>query len=540
MLTLCANVEDHKKNIEFPSLPKTIQDAIIVCTWLDVTYIWVDALCIVQDSGDDKMLEIANMGNIYAGAYLTIGASVADGANRGFLESKPCPFFSAPLLLPDGTISEVKWCPYGRGLIGSTKQVVPAQSPDLRPRAVKQFEPLHQRGWTYQEAMLSPRILLFSSFQPYWFCRKASRSGGDPSPDEFLTALDLDNVITPTSSNNQSPDATTPTPPSGFRGINPALQSPSSFGYPWPWVTENYSLRILSVLEDKPLAIHAVKDRYRENEDAVYVCGMWLHNAHIDLLWSTVRQHARTAQDLQRFGRGWERGRITHLPSWSWLAFDGSVRNEIVWYAFYTGKAGRKEDVVGHVEIVTTPEVDGFGRLVGAPLRVRGRVKSVLAVPVAGRGWEGRYQERQCYDVDVWQEKEKKYRVDMAGKASLERRIGMAVFDDFVSRFDQDGAARSFVRGSPFDVMDDFGVEPQVVECLLVATAGKRDGSRAMGTGPLGYAQARTGDQTAYGLVLGNVGEYAATSRRRIGLFRGDEGLASYFHDARDMEFDLV
>lgn len=539
MVTLLANVDDHKKNIDFSSLPKTIQDAITVCTWLDVTYIWVDALCIVQDSGDDKMLEIANMGNIYTGAYLTIAASVADGANHGFLQPKRCPFFSAPVLLPNGTIAEAKWCPYGRGLIGSTKQVVTADGDKVRPRPVKQFEPLHQRGWTFQEAMLSRRILIFSSFQPYWICRQTSHSGGDPSPEEFLTALDLGDIIAPPST--KRPEDATPLPWkfSGGAG-DPSLQSPASFGYPWPWVTENYSLRILSMLEDKLLAIHAVQERYREKAYGAYLCGIWRENAHVDLLWSTVRHHPRTAQEIKRFGGGWHRSRITHLPSWSWLSFDGSVRNEIVWYGFYTGKAHRWDEVLSCISVVGITETDTFGRLVGAALRVRGRVKKILVVPVLGKAWEGRYQERQCYDVAVWDDKQGKYAIDMAGKASLEKRIGVAVFDDFVSRFDEGGAAKSFAPGDLFDVRDNYDAEPEIIDCLLVAMGGKRDGDRAMGTTALGYSHAGNGDETAYGLVLGNVAGFGADRRCRVGMFRGDEGLAKYFEGGEEAELDLV
>ena len=531
LVTLRANVDAHKKNIEFSSLPKTIKDAITVCTWLGVTYVWIDALCIVQDSGQDKILEIANMGNIYAGAYLTIAASVADGASRGFLQPKTCPFFSAPMILPDGNIFEAKWCAYGRGLIGSTKQVVPASGDDRRPRAVSEFEPLHQRGWTFQESMLSRRILLFSSFQPYWVCRKASHSGGEPSPEEFLTALDLGNIISPPTSKPTDEN----TKPWRFGGVgDPVLQTPSSFGYYWPWVAENYSVRILSMLEDKLLAIHAVKDQYQDN-NTTYLCGIWLESVHIDLLWSTVRQHPRPAADLQRFGSGWNHSRITHLPSWSWLSFDGSVRNEIVWSAFYAGKARHRDEVSSHISVIGVPETDGFGRLVGAPLCIRGRLKRILAVPVTGAGWEGRYQERQCYDISVWDEKESKYVADMADRSSLENRIGIVVFDDFIPQFVKGEAARSFAAGDLFDMREDFETEPQFVDCLLVATVGKRDGNGDGDRGVEGHA-----DETAYGLVLGGVKGGEKDRRCRVGMFRGDEGVARYFDDAEEMEFDFV
>jgi Heterokaryon incompatibility protein (HET) len=49
-------------------LPQTIQDAIEVTRRLGIRYLWVDALCIIQDSITDKENEIRNMGLVYKNA----------------------------------------------------------------------------------------------------------------------------------------------------------------------------------------------------------------------------------------------------------------------------------------------------------------------------------------------------------------------------------------------------------------------------------------------------------------------------------------
>ncbi len=46
------------------SLPDTIKDAISLCQKLDERYLWVDSLCIIQDSLDDKMNQIGKMDTI--------------------------------------------------------------------------------------------------------------------------------------------------------------------------------------------------------------------------------------------------------------------------------------------------------------------------------------------------------------------------------------------------------------------------------------------------------------------------------------------
>ena len=43
----------------------SVQDAITVTRKLGIRYLWVDALCIIQDSNSDKANEIREMGNVY-------------------------------------------------------------------------------------------------------------------------------------------------------------------------------------------------------------------------------------------------------------------------------------------------------------------------------------------------------------------------------------------------------------------------------------------------------------------------------------------
>jgi hypothetical protein len=61
------------------NLPQTIRDAIEVTKKLGFRYLWVDALCILQDDQKDKRLEIEAMGNIYRNATLTVAASDSKG-----------------------------------------------------------------------------------------------------------------------------------------------------------------------------------------------------------------------------------------------------------------------------------------------------------------------------------------------------------------------------------------------------------------------------------------------------------------------------
>jgi hypothetical protein len=54
------------------AIRKVIIDAIEVCVKAHIPYLWVDALCIVQDDEHGKISQIRNMDSVYSNAYITI------------------------------------------------------------------------------------------------------------------------------------------------------------------------------------------------------------------------------------------------------------------------------------------------------------------------------------------------------------------------------------------------------------------------------------------------------------------------------------
>jgi len=82
------NLESHKKAILFKHLPKTLQDAITITRYLDMRYLWIDCLSIVQDDKADWQREAARMADIYSNSYLTITAARASDSSQGFLSPR--------------------------------------------------------------------------------------------------------------------------------------------------------------------------------------------------------------------------------------------------------------------------------------------------------------------------------------------------------------------------------------------------------------------------------------------------------------------
>jgi hypothetical protein len=137
------------ENIPFDSLPETIKDAIKVTRALGIQFLWVDALCIIQEGEDeDKIREIGVMGRLYKNAAITIFAASARSVSEGFLQNRPTPtIISLPLACPDGR----------QGIVQLTLE------------ATHNFMyPLNTRGWTLQESLLSPRKLIYGEKEQLW------------------------------------------------------------------------------------------------------------------------------------------------------------------------------------------------------------------------------------------------------------------------------------------------------------------------------------------------------------------------------------
>ncbi|KAH8776642.1 hypothetical protein F5883DRAFT_545185 [Diaporthe sp. PMI_573] len=69
-------------------MPRIIQDAVTICRRLCVRYIWVDALCIIQEDLQDWIEESVKMCSVYTNAVCTISAAHADGVNGGIFSKQ--------------------------------------------------------------------------------------------------------------------------------------------------------------------------------------------------------------------------------------------------------------------------------------------------------------------------------------------------------------------------------------------------------------------------------------------------------------------
>lgn len=86
--TTSSNLQTFKRCIPWIDIPLTFQDAIIVARRLGISFLWIDALCIIQDDSLDWQHQSAVMADIYENAYITIAAATSVDTNSGCFTSK--------------------------------------------------------------------------------------------------------------------------------------------------------------------------------------------------------------------------------------------------------------------------------------------------------------------------------------------------------------------------------------------------------------------------------------------------------------------
>ncbi|KAI0547954.1 heterokaryon incompatibility protein-domain-containing protein [Xylaria curta] len=185
--TTSKNLQQYHTAIPPHELPRTLLDAIHVARGMGFKYLWIDALCIIQDDHDDWLREAVKMTQVYANATLTITTSVGKGSDDGLFRPHPDGFFNPQQLhlrLPKrDLIREIL------SVRDSHLSVVrPARSLSylaLYPDANFPFmgvmgSPIEARAWTLQEQILSKRVLYYGNGVILWECLDATASEHDP------------------------------------------------------------------------------------------------------------------------------------------------------------------------------------------------------------------------------------------------------------------------------------------------------------------------------------------------------------------------
>jgi hypothetical protein len=287
--TTQASLEKHKVGISIEELSPTIRHAVLLTRHLKMQYLWVDSLCIIQDSKDDWDAESVRMAGIYRNSILTIAAPRARSSMEG--------------ILPD--VSE-RHFPL---VINSETRPAPLyiDSVPLSWDACIEESPLSDRAWVLQERLLSCRTLFFSSQQMFWEC-KTKRT----SQHQYSNLVEDKGIKqVPESVFNKVPEL-------GSEHRLP-LQVQEDDEKPkyltWYQMIRVYSNKMLTVPSDKLPALAGIAQAFEPRND-IYIAGTWMNDWLGGLLWQPIASKSlKQPQNLD----------YPRAPSWSWASLDGGV-----------------------------------------------------------------------------------------------------------------------------------------------------------------------------------------------------------------------
>ena len=257
-------ISQRMKGIKFDDLNPLFQQVIYVCRDLKIPYLWIDALCIIQDDKTDWEEQAPLMCDIYSNAFLTLSATDAQSPNERILrETKH---------------SDTLAMTYHQG---GQVFLQPSVEGDVRGDEARKGV-VNGRGWCLQERYLSKRILHFTTKGVEWECLSTTQH----ESRDLSLAYDDESVLIR---------------PHGFE----LGEDPYDI---WYRVLQEYSRRSMTYDSDLLAGISGLAELFRRlTSDYLLDCGLWSSQPLLGLLW----EHLGLTED--------RRPSSNPKASWSWL-----------------------------------------------------------------------------------------------------------------------------------------------------------------------------------------------------------------------------
>ncbi|KAL1391078.1 heterokaryon incompatibility protein-domain-containing protein [Phyllosticta capitalensis] len=286
-LTTTKNIDKYATDgIPWARIPQTFRHAMLYARKLDLDFIWIDSMCIIQGADGDWRSESTQMFQYYSNAYVTLASSFSSDCNGGFFSEKHInasrlylldvkfrgqryPVFADHFHLPEGYLYDI----FKKGN-------------DLKHLRAS-FRILH-RAWIYQERLVSPRLLFFSEQQLIFECfggrwfQETGKATSTVHKQKYGDSLS-----------------------------NTAREKAEIM---WLTLLSEYCALQITYAGDKLPAIAAIAEQFLSHQNLPhppeheYICGLRRSHLYIDLMWT-----ARGDDNCWR-------GDSYLAPSWSWAS----------------------------------------------------------------------------------------------------------------------------------------------------------------------------------------------------------------------------
>jgi hypothetical protein len=368
-VTTMDSLKQNLEEIPMAKLPKTLQDAVIITRKLGIQYLWIDALCIIQAryKGDRQALrdwqrEGSRMATVYGNAWLTIGAGSAADKEDGCFTPRPLDYPRCEVALGEGNPSESS--------TNGSKLHIYARLPPSQSEG-----PLHLRAWTFQEAVLSPRMLVYSEAQIVYRCKTISVWENSRSSRVTGSSLQVAH------------------PPSFFARwiFSESRQSESDHILDnWYRALElDFSSRLITRDSDKLPAMSGLAHRIEWIIGGEYCAGLWKSDMIRGLLWK--------CQNVIPIGKGryLTQPAEYRAPSWSWAALNGPIFYGHSGQAYLRWIKERNQYPAKIVSVrldLMQPQCDPMGEVSGGSLDITAPLKTAKLVRKHGLEYKRKVQ----------------------------------------------------------------------------------------------------------------------------------------------------
>ncbi|KAH6855460.1 heterokaryon incompatibility protein-domain-containing protein, partial [Chaetomium sp. MPI-CAGE-AT-0009] len=344
------NLDALQQTIPTDQLSKTFQEAFEASKNLGSRYIWIDSLCIVQDSHDDWEKEAARMKDVYSNAKFNISATGAENGGEGLFFDRGSLAVVPFTLEVSQTGNPTAWKPGRYRLV----------KPSLWSSNISQA-PLNQRGWVLQERVLAKRIVHFCRDQVFFECSQLDACEMFP---DGLPETDLFRKRALGTASNANFKRLDPELDGGWlreiKSMGRLKSSPAFNRYSlWAELVETYSATSLTKWEDKLVAFSGIAkmaQQWPEMAGDGYFAGLWRQHLPYHMLWSRRKDGGLLTEPMTYIA-----------PSWSWA----SVQAPVTLHPVTDG--ANEEILISILEAETyTSSEDATGSVFGGYIKLRG------------------------------------------------------------------------------------------------------------------------------------------------------------------------
>jgi hypothetical protein len=296
---------------------------------MGVRYLWIDALCIVQDSADDWEQESKRMGSVYRNSKFTISALTSPSGTHGILtrtKNSPSPMPSTVRV-------------YSNPELEGTVEVFRGDLSEEDLSLLDNKAPLESRAWTLQEKVLSPRVLFYGTKQTYWKCSQALECV-EGLPPGLRTPED---AYLPILSPVLHHQADGPLGPVDTEMLLAEYYS----------LARSYSGRQLTKKADKLPAFSGLVEAMHRILGGSYLAGLWSSDFNRGLLWYA---EMRSCAHVQTY----------RVPSWSW-----AVTDEPLIFGDAPSRCELQLNLISSSIVLRNPEVP-YGEVISGHVIVEG------------------------------------------------------------------------------------------------------------------------------------------------------------------------